>query len=271
MRAFWEKHPLWTGESRFLPGTIEFFEEHRKVYINDCLAGSFDLRFLPPPRKSGQDSRILDLGCGVGFWVTELGMRGWGQLEAADLTSNALKITASRLEAYGVRAILSQQNAESLTYGEASFDHVNCQGVIHHTPDTKQAVAEIARILKPGGTASVSVYYRNWILGLWPLLRWLGWILTRLGGGMKGRGRERIFMEKDVSQIVRLYDGQENPLGKCYSRDEFLDLLQPHFHVEEVYFHFFPARALPFGLPGWLHRWLDAHCGFMMYASLQKA
>ena len=90
--------------------------------------------------------RVLDLGCGVGFWTAEFAMRGLGNLEAADLTENALKITGKRLATYGVKAILAQENAEKLSYEKETFDHVNCQGVIHHTPETSKAISEIARV-----------------------------------------------------------------------------------------------------------------------------
>jgi len=271
VKSFWENNPLWTGESVFEPGTIEFFEEHRSVYIADCFAGSFDLRFLPPPRKAGQKMKILDLGCGIGFWITEFALRGMQNLHAADLTQNALEITTKRLATYESTAVLSQQNAEQLTYDDSTFDHVNCQGVIHHTPDTDRTISEMARVLKSGGTASISVYYRNSILKLWPYLRWLGWPLAKLGGGLKGRGRENIFLEKDVDKIVRLYDGSENPIGKSYTKEQFLKMLQPHFIVDETYLHFFPARSLPFKLPKAVHRWLDRNLGFMIYASVRKA
>ncbi len=49
VREFWEENPLWTGESPYQPGSYEFFEEHRRTYIDDCFAGSFDIRFYPPP------------------------------------------------------------------------------------------------------------------------------------------------------------------------------------------------------------------------------
>jgi 2-polyprenyl-3-methyl-5-hydroxy-6-metoxy-1,4-benzoquinol methylase len=270
VRSFWESNPLWTGESTKTTGSVSFYEEHRETYVSDCFAGNFDLRFLPPPRPMGQSMRILDLGCGIGFWVTEFGMRGFHQLYAADLTDQALKLTAKRLEVYGLTAELSRQNAEKLTYADATFDHVNCQGVIHHTPDTPAAIAQIARVIKPGGTASISVYYRNPILKLWPYLRWLAWPLAKLGGGLKGRGRENIFLESDVDNIVRLYDGAENPVGKSYAKSEFLSMLEKHFIVRETYLHFFPARALPFRLPAALHRSLDKRLGFMIYATLQK-
>jgi 2-polyprenyl-3-methyl-5-hydroxy-6-metoxy-1,4-benzoquinol methylase len=270
VRAFWESNPLWTGESSFEPGSIPFFEEHRSVYLTDCFAGAFDLRFLPPPRPNGQEMRVLDLGCGIGFWVSEFAMRGLKNLVAADLTEQALAITAKRLEAYGLKAELSRQNAEAMTFETCAFDHVSCQGVIHHTPDTEATVAEIARVLKPGGTASISVYYRNQILRLWPALRWLGWPLAKLGGGLKGRGREGIFLKRDVDEIVRLYDGAGNPIGKSYTRDQFVAMLGRHFEVQETYLHFFPARALPFRIPAGLHRWLDQYLGFMIYATVRK-
>lgn len=270
VRDFWENNPLWTGESAFEAGTQPFFDEHRQVYIADCFSGTFDLRFLPPPRNAGQKMKILDLGCGIGFWVTEFALRGLSNLLAADLTQNALDITAKRLQVYGVTAELSRQNAEQLNFDDASFDHINCQGVIHHTPNTDKTLSEMARVLRPGGTASISVYYRNVILKSWPFLRWLGWPLAKLGGGLKGRGRESIFLEKDVDQIVRLYDGSDNPIGKSYTKQQFIEMLKPHFIVEETYLHFFPARTLPFKIPSFLHRWLDRNLGFMIYASVRK-
>ena len=268
--SFWENNPLWTGESIYEVGTIEFFQEHSSVYMSDCFAGTFDLRFLPPPRMAGQRMKVLDLGCGIGFWVTEFALRGFCNLYAADLTQSALDITKKRLDVYAAHAELSRQNAEQLTFGDETFDHINCQGVIHHTPNTERTISEMARVLKSGGTASVSVYYRNGILNAWPYLRWLGWLLTKLGGGLRGRGRESIFLENDVDQIVRLYDGSENPIGKCYTKKQFLEMLLPYFIVEETYLHFFPVRSLPFRVPGALHRWLDKKMGFMIYASVVK-
>lgn len=214
--------------------------------------------------------KILDLGCGIGFWVCEFGLRGLHQLHAADLTEQALDLTRKRLDVYQVSAELSQQNAEQLNFSDATFDHVNCQGVIHHTPNTAQSVAEIARVLKPGGTASVSVYHRNLILRAWPYLRWFGLPLAKLGGGLKGRGREKIFLESDIDEIVKLYDGVGNPVGKSYTKQHLVQLVQPHFEIIEIYLHFFPARALPFSIPHRIHQWLDKHLAFMIYASLRK-
>lgn len=270
VKDFWESNPLWAGESRFPAGSKEFFDEHREIYIADCFAGTFDLRFLPPPRPNGQNIRILDLGCGIGFWTVELGMRGINNIVAGDLTLRAVEMTEQRCDLFGVKAEIFQLNAEKIDFPDESFDHVNCQGVIHHTPDTQKSVAEIARVLKIGGTACISVYYRNFFLRAWPFLRWIGKILTVFGGGLKGRGREKIFSEGDVDEIIRLYDGNENPIGKSYSKESLEHMLSTYFVVDEIYLHFFPARALPFKLPRWLHKWLDRNVGFMVYATVRK-
>ena len=113
---------------------------------------------------------------------------------------------------------------------------MNCQGVIDHTPNTNQCIKEFHRILKPGGTASVSVYYKNILLKAWPYLSLVGKVLENLGGGMKGRGRDKIFSEKNPDEIVRIYDGIENPIGKSYSKGEFVLMLEPYFQIEEVCF-----------------------------------
>ena len=267
VKRFWEDNPLFAGESGQALGSLEFFREHREMILKECLGGGMDPRILPRPENAG---RVLDLGCGIGFWLPELHASGCRELFAADLTAKAVELARERCRTYGFAPAFSVQNAEELGFASGSFSHVNCHGVIHHTPRTEACLAEIARVLQPGGTASLSVYYRNAILKAWPALRLVGGLLTRLGFGLKGRGRETIFSVRDVNEIVRYYDGSDNPLGKCYARGEFLAMLEPHFLVEEVFFHFFPAKAFPFSLPGPAHRFLDAHLPFMLYVTARK-
>ncbi len=267
VRDFWEANPLFTGESEHEPATKAFFDHHRQVVIDDCFAGALPDHLFPSPQTN---EHVLDLGCGPGMWSVELQNRGAKHVSSADLTEQAVQLVKKRAEIYGLTVEASQQNAEKLTYPDASFTHVNCQGVIHHTPDTESCVREIARVLEPGGTAMISVYYRNLFIRMWPILRYGGWIVSKLGGGLKGRGREDIMNNSDVDEIVRLYDGAENPIGKSYSKQQFVDLLSPYFEIDQIFYHFFPARALPFPIPLGLHKFLDKHAGFMIYARLTK-
>ena len=91
-------------------------------------------------------------------------------------------------------------------------------------------------------------------------LKSFGWLISLFGGKLKGRG-----IESNVDEIVRLYDGVENPIGKSFSKKQVMELFEPFFNVEETYLHFFPARSLPFKMPNLIHRFLDKRCGFMIY------
>jgi hypothetical protein len=114
------------------------------------------------------------------------------------------------------------------------------------------------------------VYYRNIYLSSWPVLRWAARVLAFIGARLLGRGRETIYTMNDVDDVVRMYDGATNPIGKAYSKRGFLEILTPHFIVDETFLHLFPARTLPFRLPRFMHRMLDRHTGFMIYARVHK-
>ena len=79
-----------------------------------------------------------------------------------------------------------------------------------------------------------------------------------------------MLLQRDANEIVRLYDGKQNPVGKCYSRRAFVRMLEPYFEIQDTFLHFFPARALPFRIPSALHRILDRHAGFLIYATLAR-
>ena len=265
VKNFWENNPLFTGESKEERGTKKFFEEHTQVYINDCFGGKFDQRTIPKDLKG---KTVLDLGCGIGFWVVQISKSNPKKIIAADLTNNALKLTQQRCALLDIKNVeLINANAEELPFEDSSFDHINCQGVIHHTPNTDIAMMEIARVLKPGGTFSISVYYKNFILRSWPFIRIIGKLLTKFGGGLNGRGREKIFMQKDINEIVRYYDGADNPLGKSYSKNSFRKLItfQNDLIINDSFLHFFPFRSLPFKIPKIFHKFLDKSLGFMIY------
>jgi len=262
VRRFWDSNPLFSGESAKAVGSKEFFEHHSDVYYRDVFAGRLDDRLF-----SGRlDGSVLDLGCGIGFWLVELWKRGARDIIGVDISAVSAALAKTRCNLYGVKAKLMVGNAENLPLHDNSFDHINCQGVIHHTPRPEQAVFEICRILRPGGSALISVYYKNIVLSGWPLLRHL---VRFLPIGLSGRGRDRLSSMKTVDDLVRYYDGADNPIGKCYSKDDFISLLRP-LVVKDVFYHFFPARALPVRIPGFLHRRTERVIPFMIFANVIK-
>lgn len=267
VREFWENHPLFTGESIYSKGSFDFFEEHRKTVIEDGFAGKLNEKIFPIGWKK---EKVLDLGCGPGFWTIELACRGCIEITAADLTDQALSLTAQRCSYYFVKAGLSNQNAEQLTFQDGMFTHVNCQGVIHHTPNTENCIKEIARVLESGGSASISVYHKNIYLRVWPYIGVVIGRIMRCVSIFRGRGREGIFRIRDVSEVVRLFDGDKNPVGKAFTKKQFLSMLNEYFYVDDVFYHYFPVRIFKIRIPKLLHRILDKYSGFMISAVLTK-
>jgi ubiquinone/menaquinone biosynthesis C-methylase UbiE len=60
---------------------------------------------------------------------------------------------------------------------DGTFDLVYSWGVLHHSPDTARAVAEVLRVLKPGGTAKVMIYSTYSLVGF---MLWARYALLRL-------------------------------------------------------------------------------------------
>jgi ubiquinone/menaquinone biosynthesis C-methylase UbiE len=108
--------------------------------------------------------RLLDLGCGGGRHAFEAYRRG-ARVVAADLDSGELGSVGAMLAAMreegeagppgAARAILC--DATNLPFGSNSFDKVIAAEIMEHVPDDRRALAEVARVLRPGGLAAVTV------------------------------------------------------------------------------------------------------------------
>ena len=269
VKDFWENNPLFTGESPSEAGSDDFFMQHTDVYLNDCFPSEFDKQCFP---INLNNKNVLDLGCGIGFWIEQLSKENPKKIVACDLTENALILSRKRCKFLSIKNVeFIQANAENLPFNDNEFDFINCQGVIHHTPNTQKALDEIYRCLKPNGKFSISVYYQNIFLRTWPFLRHLGKILYFFGAKLKGRNREKIFLSKSTEDLVMHYDGLDNPIGKSYSRKEILKLFaKSNLKVKKSFLHFFPRRSLPFKINNKIHKFLDQNFGFIIYLTGKK-
>lgn len=100
---------------------------------------------------------VLDAGCGVCAHAMRLARRGF-DVVAVDFSPSVLKSARANLERNGLSdgVRLACQNILSLPFGDESFDHVVCWGVLMHIPDAETAVRELARVVKRGGRVVVS-------------------------------------------------------------------------------------------------------------------
>jgi ubiquinone/menaquinone biosynthesis C-methylase UbiE len=101
---------------------------------------------------------------------------------ATDITAQAMALTAENASVQDLPVDIVRTNAESMGFADASFDYVLSWGVVHHSPNTESALAEIARILKPGGRGLIMVYHKT---SLVYYLRGLYWLIVR-GKLLKG-------------------------------------------------------------------------------------
>jgi arsenite methyltransferase len=100
--------------------------------------------------------RILDVGCGPGFYVAELlGEIGeTGAVVGVDVSAPMLAVAARRVEGHPNVAFY-EADATALPVEDESFDAAFSVQVIEYVPDADRALAELHRALRPGGRAVV--------------------------------------------------------------------------------------------------------------------
>src|SRR5918911_26386 len=167
--------------------------------------------------------RLLEVGCGMGTDLLQFA-RGGAACTGVDLTPRSVEISSLHFGLYNMRADFVLADGERLPFADASFDVVYSNGVLHHTPDTEQAVRELHRVLKPGGTAKVMLYHRD------SLYYWTEIILHR--GVLRGHFLRGHSPEEIMSRYVEYSEHDARPLVKVYSRRQARKLFEPFGEVK---------------------------------------
>ncbi len=101
--------------------------------------------------------RIVDLGCGTGFLTAELLKGRPGQpITALDLAVPMLRMARSKLNAKTISYVCA--DAENLPFADASLDLVVSNLALQWCGQLDQALADICRALKPGGSLAFSTF-----------------------------------------------------------------------------------------------------------------
>lgn len=103
--------------------------------------------------KLPEDANLLELGCGPGYLWKENANRipaGW-RITVSDLSPGMLDAAWRNLVVTGRTFKFKEVDAQSIPYEDETFDVVIANHMLYHVPDRAKAIAEIKRVLKPGG------------------------------------------------------------------------------------------------------------------------
>jgi ubiquinone/menaquinone biosynthesis C-methylase UbiE len=180
--------------------------------------------------------KVLEIGYGMGTDHLALARRG-AIMHGIDITQRNFEITSSRFALYGESSGLVTGDAEHLPYEDNSLDFVYSFGVIHHTPRTDKVIAEIYRVLKPGGKCWITVYHRNSVFFWWSVLLWKHVIRQRYW---------RYTLRQELSFIE--YPGDNpNLVIRLYGREEFAQLFRAFTSCTASVEHLLPGDIAVFG------------------------
>ena len=138
--------------------------EDEQVRLFDRYFAIFPFDRLP------KDAEGFDLGCGSGRWAALVAPKV-GLLHCIDPAAQALAVARKRLAGQG-NIRFHQATADAIPLDDSSQDFGYSLGVLHHIPDTRRALADCVRKLKPGAPFLLYLYYAldqrpGWFRALW--------------------------------------------------------------------------------------------------------
>jgi ubiquinone/menaquinone biosynthesis C-methylase UbiE/uncharacterized protein YbaR (Trm112 family) len=130
-------------------------------FIASSRSFSEELKTVLKMNLGTETSRVLDLACGTGIFTRPLAMQSRGVVVGLDLSRPMLRHARRLMSRAGIgNVLLVRANAFRLPFIDATFSYVNCCGALHLFDKPDQALAEIRRVLAPGGHLCVQTTIR---------------------------------------------------------------------------------------------------------------
>ncbi len=163
----------------------------------------------------GKDKDVLEIGVGMGTDHSEWAKSNPASLTGVDLTPRAIEHTKNRFALFGLASELKEADAEQLPFDDDSFDLVYSWGVLHHSPNTPQAIKEVFRVLRSGGVTRIMIYHKYSLTG------YMLWIRYGLFAGHPFKSLHDIY-----------FNHLESPGTKAYSIEEARNMFSQFSKVD---------------------------------------
>jgi len=146
---------FWMGDPRLI-GSGEFFDT-----VSAFIKKNYEHRYRLIEKQAAKfpGGTMLEVGCGAGWELAHWARCGMNPT-GLDLSAAALALAQKNFEHNGLTAEFKHGSAEELPFDDNTFDIVASLGVLHQTESTQKAVSEVFRVLKPGGEAVITLYYK---------------------------------------------------------------------------------------------------------------
>ncbi len=238
-RSVWENNPMrydWKQDIAPAEFSAAFYHEIDERFLTEA-------RKFMPWKKIPFDALIdfdaigkqdvLEIGVGCGTHAQLLASHA-RSFTGIDLTSYAVRCTSARMQLNGLNARIQQMDAEKMEFADNSFDFIWSWGVIHHSANTRQILQEMNRVLRPGGSATIMVYYRSF------------WHYYILAGIFHGLVRGQLFREKSLHRVLQ--QNTDGAIARYYKISDWREEIGNLFSIEKL--QIYGAKAELFPLPG---------------------
>jgi SAM-dependent methyltransferase len=160
VQRFWDTVPCGTGDINIKPETLEYFEaiSERRNKLETFIADYAQFN-----KWAGKN--ILEVGCGAGSDLLRFAKAG-ARATGIDLSPRSASLAKTRLSLCNCSDDVLIADVEQLPFKTDSFNLVYSWGVLHHTPDTEQAIKEVYRVTKPGGEICIMLYHRHSLVAM---------------------------------------------------------------------------------------------------------
>lgn len=186
-----------------IEGSLEWYLEVEKYRYGTY--APWMLRDMEFDQHRGEN--VLEIGAGLGTDLAQFA-KGGANVTDLDLSAGHLEKARRNFSLRNLKGAFQHGDGEQLPFEDNHFDVVYANGVIHHTPNTREVIDEIWRVLRPGGKAIVMVYAEN-SLHYWRNL--FGAI------GIREQELETASMGEIMSRHVELSAHGSKPLVKVYT------------------------------------------------------